>query len=141
MSASVHPETGTLSRLTLQADIAADLMSANPVSLRADATIADAVALFAARGLSAAPVVDDSGRPVGVVSNTDILLYPGDKGDRVSVRDIMTPAVFAVRPDSPVSQVVREFVGLKVHHLFVADESGIVVGAISPLDVLRHLGP
>jgi CBS domain-containing protein len=30
-------------------------------------------------------------------------------------------------------------VGLKVHRLFVVDQSGLLIGVISALDVLRHL--
>jgi hypothetical protein len=30
-------------------------------------------------------------------------------------------------------------VGLKVHRVFVVDASGVLVGVISALDVLRHL--
>ena len=35
--------------------------------------------------------------------------------------------------------VVREFLALKVHQLFVVDRAGVLVGVISTLDVLRHL--
>jgi len=62
-------------RLTLMAETAADLMSANPVSVRADVTIAEAAALLTERGFGAAPVIDEAGRPVGVISRTDILLH------------------------------------------------------------------
>jgi hypothetical protein len=30
-------------------------------------------------------------------------------------------------------------VGLKVHRLFVVEQSGVLIGVISALDVLRHL--
>ena len=61
--------------LTLTTATAADLMSPNPVSLRADATVREAIALFVERGFGAAPVIDHAGRPVGVVSRTDVLLH------------------------------------------------------------------
>src|SRR5262245_31760575 len=56
--------------LTLQATTARELMSENPISLRKDAGIRDAIALMMDRGFTAAPVIDDSGRPIGVVSVT-----------------------------------------------------------------------
>jgi CBS domain-containing protein len=52
----------------------------------------------------------------------------------------MTPAVFSVPPETPVGKVVEEMLALKVHHLFVVDGDGVLVGVISALDVLRHLG-
>jgi CBS domain-containing protein len=161
-------ELETFRGLRLHAGTAADLMMPNPVSIRADASIKEAVALLIDRGISAAPVIDDAGRPVGVISRSDIVVHDREKGradgefydradlrtregerlqggfqiesvDRTEVRDVMTPAVFAVAPESPATEVVHEMLALKVHRLFVVDEAGILVGVISALDVLRHL--
>jgi CBS domain-containing protein len=66
-------------RLTLNADTAADLMTPNPVSIRDIATVREAVALLTDRGFSAAPVIDASGRPVGVISRSDILVHDREK--------------------------------------------------------------
>jgi CBS domain-containing protein len=140
---------------------AADLMVPNPVSIRDTATILEAVSLFTQRGLSAAPVSDNAGRPVGVLSQTDLLIHereqfrapakaapsagpPGQASpesgpDRARVRDIMTPAVFAVPSNYSASQVMDEILRLKVHQLFVVDDSGVLVGVIGVLDVLRRL--
>src|ERR1700739_4221486 len=122
--------------LVLQAETAADLMTANPVSVRADATLKEAVALLIDKGFSAAPVIDAAGRPIGVLSRTDILIHDREKveylepepeyyhrGDRATrsgerlkngfqvekvdgtrVRDLMTPAVFSVRPDAAATE-------------------------------------
>jgi CBS domain-containing protein len=54
---------------------AKDLMSPNPVSIRRDAGIREALELLTDRGFGAAPVIDEGGRPVGVVSRTDILIH------------------------------------------------------------------
>jgi len=159
-------------RLILNADTAADLLTPNPVSIRDGATVPEAIALLTDRGFSAAPVIDSSGRPVGVLSRADILVHDREKieyatpvpdyyarsdlatesGERLGkgfqverpdstlVRDIMTPVVFAVPPASPARRVVEDMVGWKVHRLFVVDDSGVLVGVISALDVMRRLG-
>ena len=36
--------------------------------------------------------------------------------------DLMTPAIFAVSPDTPVERVVKDMIGLHVHRLFVVDD-------------------
>jgi CBS domain-containing protein len=158
-------------RLTLGADTAADLMTPNPVSIDADATVKEAVAFLTDKGFSAAPVIDAAGRPVGVLSRSDILIYDREKVDyvpttpegggrteltlrsgeslrngfqvenvdRTPVRDLMTPAVFSVTPETSARQVVEHMLALKVHHLFVVGRDGVLVGVISALDVLRHL--
>jgi len=162
----------TVGRLTLNADTAADLMTRNPVSISDTASVREAIAVLADRGFSAAPVIDKSGRPVGVLSQSDILIHDREqveyatpvpeyyaksdlttesgetlgagfqveKGDSTQVKDIMTPVVFSVPPDAPTRRVVEDMVGWKVHRVFVADESGVLVGVISALDVLRRLG-
>lgn len=146
-------------RMTLDVPTAADLMSDNPVSIRAEASVMEATALLTDRGFSAAPVIDEAGRPVGVVSRADILVhdrefhraptFPEGRGvpegfgvedcDRAVVGDIMTPGIFAVSPATPTPTVVEQMLALRVHQLFVVDEDGLLVGVISALDVLRHL--
>jgi acetoin utilization protein AcuB len=48
-------------------------MSRHPVTLGADAAVTDAIDLFCARRISCIPVVDDSLRPLGIVSWRDLL--------------------------------------------------------------------
>lgn len=138
-------------RLVLVADTAADLMTDNPVSVRADATVAETVALLTDKNLSAAPVIDASGRPIGVLSRADILVHQREQArgegaagpgpDTARARDLMTPAVFSVTLDTPAERVVQEMVALNVHQLFVVDHDGSLIGVIRAFDVLRSLRP
>lgn len=159
-----------LNRLVLEADSAGELMSPNPISLRKDASVHEAIGLLTDRNIDAVSVIDEGGRPVGVLTVTDILVHdreyaryvktgdatalsdleihgdslPEDFGieivDRTAVEEIMTPAIFTVDADTPAANVVRKMLDLKVHHLFVADSDGILVGVISTCDILRRLG-
>jgi CBS domain-containing protein len=142
--------------LRLRAQTAADLMMENPVSIREDASVREAIMLFTNKGFSAAPVIDAAGRPVGVISSFDVIIHERTNADwtpkakerseafaadegTMRVRDLMTPAVFSVSPDTAVPTVVEEMLALKVHRLFVVDADGVLIGVISGLDVLRHL--
>lgn len=154
--------------LTLQARTASDLMVANPISLRAEAGVTEAMMLFTEKGITAAPVIDGAGRPIGVVSRSDLLIHqceqekhragqpdyffaptfassdaPGadERKKACTVAELMTPAVFAVSPDTSVERVVSDMVGLHVHRLFVVGEDGVLVGVISTMDVIKHLRP
>jgi len=79
-------------RLTLHAETAAELMTCNPVSLRAQATVAEARELFNVKGISAAPVIDEAGRPVGVLSHSDIIIHddvgPTSRGSKIASRNV-----------------------------------------------------
>ena len=130
--------------LTLQAETVADLMSPNPLSVGEHATVAEAITLLVNKGFHAAPVIDGAGRPVGVLSGTDILIHTRNQqrstaADPTRARDMMTPAVFSVGLHASADRAVRDLVALGVHQLFVVDGGGILVGVITALDVARHL--
>jgi CBS domain-containing protein len=128
--------------LILPADPAADFMTPNPVSIRDGASVQEAMALLTDKGLSAVPVIDDAGRAVGVLSKTDILVHERAQmrmPDSTLVRDLMTPAVFSVSSHTPADKVVEQMLALKVHRLFVVDRTGVLIGVITALDLLRQL--
>lgn len=118
---------------------AADLMTENPLSVREVATTSEATRFLTEKGISAAAVIDEAGRPVGVLSATDLLIHQRESVCDTLVSAVMTPIVFSARTDEPATAVVERMVSLNVHRLFVLDESGVVVGVISAFDVMRHL--
>lgn len=143
--------------LMLKVATAGDLMTDNPVSVGVDATVDEAIEMLARKGFSAAPVIDLSGRAVGVVSLADVMCHererrsvpclapedadmPGVMAAPTLVRDIMTPVVFSVTPDTSATEVVKLMLDWKVHHLFVIDDHNVLVGVISTLDVLAAIG-
>jgi CBS-domain-containing membrane protein len=133
-----------MSPLTLRATTAAEIMTAGPTSLHASATVAEATSFLTEKAFGAAVVIDEAGHPLGVVTKTDVLVHarqrrPGLEPDDTPVTEFMTPAVFSVRPDTPARSVVEQLLALNVHHLFVSDAAGVIVGVISPVDVLRKL--
>src|SRR3954447_1027571 len=134
--------------LSLAAETAADLMRGHLASLPYDATFPEAVAFFIDRNVTVAPMVGDRGEPVGVLSVTDLLIHvracvgAGCGGSELvdaPAAELMTPTVFAVDARTPAAEVVRDMLRSRVHHLFVTDDAGAIVGVISTCDVLRHL--
>jgi CBS-domain-containing membrane protein len=59
--------------------------------------------------------------------------------ERTPVTEIMTPVVISVLPKTPALEVVAKLVAMKLHRIFVLDETGVLVGVISTFDVLRKL--
>jgi CBS domain-containing protein len=78
-----NPMTEVSGRLTLCAETAAALMTPDPLSIRDHATVHEAVAFLTDKGFSAAPVIDKAGRPVGVLSRADIIVYDREKVEYV----------------------------------------------------------
>jgi CBS domain-containing protein len=138
-----------------------ELMNPDVVCVPPDATAAEAARLLAERGVTGAPVVDEAGALLGVVSQTDLVrhasraLTAGESGafftDMDEFRDLATlPADLG---STPVSEVMRKQVYTvhrdasaavaanimrerKVHRLLVT-ERGRLVGVVGALDLLR----
>jgi CBS domain-containing protein len=70
-------------RLVLRAEKAEDLMTPNPVSLYREATVHEAATFLVDREISATPVIDEAGRPVGVLSRADIVRYERERVEHV----------------------------------------------------------
>lgn len=59
--------------LTLKPCTVSELMTENPLSIPATATATEAVQMLTEHRFSAAPVIDEAGHPIGVISRTDLV--------------------------------------------------------------------
>ena len=118
--------------------------------------VRDLVSLFLEQGISAAPVVDDHGKPIGFVSKTDVVrkikendaakrpesdiqVQPWWDVERLSqlkVGEIMTPTLYTFSPTTTVADAAAAMAFEGMHHLPVVADSGELVGMLSALDVL-----
>src|SRR5205814_6777949 len=103
------------------------------------ATIDEAIRLLIDRSISGAPVVDQDGSLVGIISEYQLLEVTYDPTlRRCRVQDFMTKSVIVVGPDALLEEVVTLFVLHRVRRLTVYD-NGKYVGVISHRDVLLVL--
>jgi CBS domain-containing protein len=123
----------------------AELMERNVKMVRSDASLAEAVVALTDAHISGMPVVDGTGRVIGVVSTTDVLTAEAETNDaparkslweNTAVQDIMTPRPFTIAPDEDVREAARQMLYADVHRLFVA-EGDRIVGIISTTDIVR----
>lgn len=119
----------------------AELMRSHLKTVAADATVRDAVCLFADARVSALPVVDRYGRAVGVLTTRDVLEAERDADDRdrlfekTLVLEVMTPWPATVSPDVDIREAARQMLYLDVQRLFV-EQGGALVGVISQTDIV-----
>jgi len=148
-----------------EATVAA-IMSTPVRAVSADTPISEVAAVFVGGGISAAPVVDDGGRAIGIVSKTDIVrfFYESDgNAERLDeatatdarlgaregyhldvnagsrVRDVMTPMVLGIPDNAAVSRAAALMAYEQVHHLVVTNESLDAIGMVSSLDVMAWI--
>ena len=146
--------------------IASNIMSANPVSIKLDATVRDAVVLLVRLGLHDLPVVDADDRPVGIVTSRSILHYavPAYASDDLlavmragpdvgsvyrrlaevadkPIADVVDRQVQPVRHDMPTSAVAAMLINLKydTRNVLVVDNEGKLIGIISARDIIRRI--
>ncbi len=113
------------------------IMSLNVQCVTEDVTLPALARCLLSGGYSGAPVVDDEGRPVGVVSKTDLLRHGVTSEGRV--RDIMTSMSFTAHEDQSLSKAAALMAYEGIHRLPVVDAAGKVVGLLSSLDILHWL--
>jgi CBS domain-containing protein len=122
---------------------AADIMTRRVFTLPATLSLEGAAWALAHRGVSGAPVLDDDGQLVGVLSETDLLeARVGDglaRNEATLVDDAMTPALLSVAPGDPVAEVVALMIAHRAHRVLVLGDAGELVGIITTVDVLREL--
>lgn len=131
------PHAPGIRRNHLEKVRAADLMTPNPVSVRREMSVREAALFLHGRGIGAAPVVNDAGRAVGVLSRSDVLLAVSAGVDTAPVREVMTPSVIAVPPDATALDVTDAMVRHMVRRVFVTDDEGVPVGVVSTTDLFR----
>lgn len=117
------------------AKTAREIMNPELFSLRPNDDSADALGYIVALGVTAAPVLDEARRPLGVASFRD-LLHPGADG---KVAERMTVPAISVRVDTSIEDVGRILAERGVHRVVVVDAEGRAVGVASSIDVIRGL--
>lgn len=117
-----------------------DVMVRKPVIFTRDTDLLDAVCTLVNRRITGAPVVDDRGNLVGLLTERDFLSavlvagYFGERGG--SVGEYMSKDVQAVNASDSLLDVATRFIDTK-RRRFPVVEDNRVVGVIVRRDVLR----
>lgn len=139
---------------------ARDLMSTTLVVVPPETPVAALAELLAARGISAVPVVDPTGVPLGIVTEGDLIRRLADevpsqmqwlaaqfknsvrlakgftKAHGATARDVMTADLATVREDATVEEVARIMEQRHIRRVLVLRD-GLLVGLVSRADLLR----
>ena len=119
-----------------------DYMSKTLVTFKPDTNVLDAVHTLVEHRIAGAPVVDDLGNIVGMLSEFDCIRvalqagYHGDYGGPVS--DYMSRDVTTVNAEMSIVDLAQKFADQGYRRFPVTDNNRLV-GQISRRDVLRAL--
>ena len=127
-----------------------DLMTKDPVTVAPDAPVRVAIAQMSERGIRHLPVVDPTGKLLGMLTDRDLahasfmpLLaeYLGWREARVAsprVRDLMTWSVITTYPEATIVQAALTMFQRRVGSLPVVDD-GRLVGIVTERDIVATL--
>jgi len=120
-----------------------DHMDKHVATLRPETDILDAIGFLLEKRVTGVPVVDKSGRLVGILTEKDCLrlVAAGVEGNlpRGSVETFMTPNPETIPPDMNVFFAAGLFL-TRDFRRFPVVEDGKLVGAITRFDILRVIG-
>jgi CBS domain-containing protein len=144
-----------------------DIMTTPVITVTPDMNIASAAKILLDNGVNGAPVVDDKGRLVGILCQSDLIAQQKKlpiptlftfldsviqlssakqiekqirKIAALTVAEAMTPEPVAVHPDTGIETVAALMVDKNFHTLPVVENSRLV-GIIGKEDILRTLLP
>ncbi len=110
-------------------------MILDPVTLRTDATIAQAQKLMKDNGIGGIPIIDNGGKLVGILTNRDLRF---EKDQNRLVSDAMTKENLVTAPEGTslkqAESILQEY---KIEKLPVVDNSGKLIGLITYRDILQ----
>ncbi len=144
----------------------ADVMSRDPITVAPETPMKEAIQLLAQHRISGMPVLDDQGKLVGIISETDLIWQESGveippyitildsviylknpvtfeqelhKAMGATVSEAMTSKVKTTTPTATLRDASRELHGDGVPRLPVLDETGKVVGILTRGDIIRAM--
>ena len=144
----------------------ADVMSRDPIVVRPQTELKEAIQTLAERRISGLPVVDEGGKLVGIVSETDLMWqetgvtppayimfldsviflknpaqYERDlhKALGQTVGEVMSTDPVTVSPDKPIKEAAQLMHDRSVHRLPVVNTTGQVIGILTRGDIVRAM--
>lgn len=142
--------------------LAKEIMRRKVVAVERGLTLRELADVLAANGISGAPVVDESGGVLGVVSQTDLvrarrepspavpryhrevdgLAAPlgirFDDRDDERVERIMTPGAISFDQETPVEKLAEAMLARRVHRVLIT-QGDRLAGIVTTMDLLRAL--
>jgi acetoin utilization protein AcuB len=125
-----------------------DRMTADPITISPATLFPEGIRIMREKGIRHLPVVDDGGKLIGIVAQTDLLHASPSKATTLSifemnyllanlhVREVMVSPVITVAEDAPLEEAARLMVEKKIGCLPVMRD-GDLVGLITETDIFE----
>ncbi|WP_340102057.1 IMP dehydrogenase [Salinibaculum salinum] len=109
-----------------------DVVTASP-----DQTVREVDKMMSRQGVSGAPVVDDNGTVLGIISGTDIRPYL-EVGESDAVREAMTDEVVTATEDVSPREALELMYEHKIERVPIVDDADRLVGLVTMAGILQR---
>ena len=113
--------------------LAKDIMTKDVITVTSSTSLKSLAKRLSEKHISGAPVVDQEGKLLGIVSGADIV---GKQGKQV--KSIMSKSIHSVAEDTPVEQVAMVLTTHQIKRVPVM-RGGKLVGIVSRADIVRAI--
>lgn len=140
-----------LAAVAARPERAADVMTPNPTTISATASLTQAALVMTEHDHKRLPVVDEAGCLVGMLSRSDLLqtvantfassseVLPGSiLTTAKTVGEVMIRDVPTVTPETPLAETLDRILSTPRRRVIVVDQDRRVVGIVSDGDILRR---
>jgi CBS domain-containing protein len=144
----------------------ADVMSRNPITVKPETSLGEVIKVLAERRISGLPVVDQTGKVVGVISETDLMwresgvtpppyimlldsvIYLENparyerelhKALGQTAGEVMTAEPVTIAPDLSLREAAHLMHERSIHRLLVVDSQDLLIGVLTRGDIIRAM--
>lgn len=113
-------------------------MIVDPVTVRPEQTVAEALELLRRYNISGLPIVENGSRLIGLVTNRDLRF---EENHRKRITEVMTPRekLVTVRENTSMEEAKRLMHQHRIEKLPVVDSSGTLKGLITTKDIEKSI--
>ncbi|BDC00148.1 MAG: CBS domain-containing protein [Saccharolobus sp.] len=116
-----------------------EYMKSNVITVDKNTILKDIAKIMTENNIGSVIVIDN-GKPVGIITERDIVRAIGKNKDlNVRAEDIMTASLITIKEDAPITGALSLMRTYNIRHLPVIDNNGNLKGIISIRDIARAI--
>lgn len=123
-----------------------EIMTRELTCARRDLDVRQLVSLVVRQRIGCVPVVEEVGRPVGIITKLDLveqLLAPeralDDELAPILAGELMMPFALTLGASASIAHAAAMMAIEDIHHIAIVDDDGRLIGIVSSMDVVRWL--
>lgn len=116
-----------------------EYMKSNVITVDKNTILKDIAKIMTENNIGSVIVIDN-GKPVGIITERDIVRAIGKNKDlNARAEDIMTASLITIKEDAPITGALSLMRTYNIRHLPVIDNDGNLKGIISIRDIARAI--